>query len=152
MQDTNPIYILFIVIGLGLVILAMVQSFKAKKAGKSWLSTTGKVISSIVETRTERDSDGDRHTYHTPKVTYEYQVNEFTYQGDAIGFGKRTMRKAKAGQIIAKYCEGEPVTVYYDPADPAKTVLEMKSYSAINNLVLGMILIGLGLGLIFYMK
>lgn len=62
------------------------------------------------------------------------------------------MREAKAGQIVAKYRQGEPVTVYYDPADPAKTVLEMKSYSAINNLVLGIVLIALGLGLIFYMK
>ena len=152
MQDTNLIYIAFIVLGLGLVILAMVQIFKAKKAGKSWLTTPGRITSSVVETRRERDMDGDQHTYHEPKVTYEYQVNELSYQGDEIGFGKRTMRQAKAEQIVTKYRQGDPVTVYYDPADPAKTVLEMKSYSAINNLVLGIVLIALGLGLIFYMK
>jgi len=152
MQDTNLIYIAFIVLGLGLVILAMVQISKAKKAGKSWLITPGRITSSVVETRRERDVDGDRHTYHEPKVTYEYQVNELTYQGDEIGFGKRTMRQAKAQQIVAKYRQGDPVTVYYDPADPAKTVLEIKSYSAINNLVLGIVLIALGLGLIFFMK
>jgi hypothetical protein len=152
MQDTNLIYIAFIVLGLGLVILAMVQISKAKKAGKSWLTTPGRITSSVVETRRERDMDGDQHTYHEPKVTYEYQVNELSYQGDEIGFGKRTMRQAKAEQIVTKYRQGDPVTVYYDPADPAKTVLEMKSYSAINNLVLGIVLIALGLALIFYMK
>lgn len=96
MQDTNFIYIAFIVLGLGLVILAMVQSSKAKKAGKSWLSTPGRITSSVVETRRERDMDGDRHTYHEPKIAYEYQVNELTYQGDAIGFRQKDNARSKS--------------------------------------------------------
>lgn len=152
MQNTNLTNVIFIGLGAILVILAIVQFLKAKKAAKSWLTTPGRIISSVVETRRERDMDGDRHTYHEPKVTYAYQVNELSYQGDEIGFGKRTMRQTKAEQIVAKYRQGDPVTVYYDPADPAKTVLEMKSYSAINSLVLGIVLIALGLGFIFFMK
>lgn len=152
MQDTNLTYVVFIGLGVILVILAIIQFLKARKAAKSWLTTPGRITSSVVETRRERDMDGDRHTYHEPKVTYDYQVNELTYQGDAVGFGRKTMRESRAAQVVAKYNQGDPVTVYYDPADPAKAVLETRSVSAINILVLGIVLIALGVGLNLFIK
>ena len=152
MQDTNLTYVIFIALGAIFVILAVVQFLKARKAAKSWLTTPGTIISSIVETRRERDMDGDRHTYHEPKVTYKYQVNELTYQGEAVGFGRSTVRQSKAAQVVARYRQGDPVTVYYDPADPAKAVLEARSVSAVNILVLGIVFIALGVGLFFFMK
>ena len=47
----------------------------------------------------------------------------------------------KAGRVTA---EGAPVTVHYDPANPAKAVLETKSVGGGNFIALGIILITTG--------
>ncbi|MBP3922888.1 MAG: DUF3592 domain-containing protein [Ruminiclostridium sp.] len=58
-----------------------------------------------IETYTERDSDGDRHTRH--RVYVEYYVNGVRYN-------------AKLNHYDSSMREGKTVDVYYDPANPAK--------------------------------
>ena len=149
-MNTNTLmYLIFIAIGLFFIVLAVVQLLKAKKAEKTWPTSSGTVISSVVGTHLARSSRGGTTTQFMPEVAYEYQVNEITYKGSSVGFGKATMSSKKSRQVVERYPQGSAVTVYYDPQDPAKGVLETKAYSFGSNLTLGILIAVMGIVLAF---
>jgi len=63
--------------------------------------------------------------YYQPTVTYTYRVDGRTYTGSDIAFGSDvdTNQRDRAARVLQNYAEGEPVTVYYDPANPADAYL-----------------------------
>jgi hypothetical protein len=152
MDTTKILYIAFIVLGVFFISLAIIQLLKAKKAEKSWPTAPGVIMSSVVGTHLARSSRGGTTTQFMPEVAYEYQVNEITYKGSGVGFGKSTTSSRKATEIVSRYPQGTAVTVHYDPQDPAKAVLETKAYSFGSYLTLGIIFAGMGVVLAFILK
>lgn len=137
MNATTLMFISIMVIGLVYIILALVQLMKAKRAEKTWPTATARVISSAVGTHLVRSSQGGAPAQFMPEVAYEYQVNGITYQGSRVGFGKVTMSRKKATQVVEKYPSGSAMTVFCDPQDVAKAVLETRAFGFANHLALG---------------
>ena len=152
MGTTNLMVFILIAIGLFFLVMAIVQLLKAKKAEKTWPTATGTVTSSKVGTHLARSSRGGTTTKFMPEVDYEYQVNEITYRGSAVGFGKATMSSKKSRQVVERYPQGSAVSVRYDPQDPAKAVLEPKALGFGNNLALAIIIVVMGIVLFFLLN
>lgn len=98
------------------------QSNAARQAAQSWLTTTGTVLMSSVQSRRSGNS-----TSTFPVVVYQYEVNGKTYQSQTIKAGEQFMNVRILGQAeatAAHYPIGANVTVYYNPANPAESALE----------------------------
>ena len=98
------------------------QSTAARQSAQSWLSTTGMVLMSTVQTRRS-----GRSITTFPVVVYQYEVNGKTFQGKTIKVGEQYLNVRILGQAQAtadRYPVGATVTVYYDPANPAESALE----------------------------
>ncbi len=98
------------------------QSNAARQAAQSWLSTTGTVLMSSVQSRRSGNS-----TSTFPVVVYQYEVNGKTHQSQTIKAGEQFMNVRILGQAhatAARYPIGANVTVYYNPAHPAESALE----------------------------
>ncbi len=102
-------------------------------SSKSWPTSMGTVTESKVRHSTSRSSrrshSGYRRTRtshrYTPVVKYTYTVNELEYRGDTIAFGMGSYgNKNEASAVSRKYPSGSTVTVYYNPASPATSVLQ----------------------------
>lgn len=146
---TTIIYILFFGGGLYLIVSAILQYSKAKKAAGEWLTVQGVVEDSQLSIRHARSSSGTSSTQYRPKVTYQYQVNGQSISNDSIAFGDGNMSRKKAEEKLAQYPKGAMVMVHYDPADPSKAVLETESKNFGTNLVIGIITLIIGV-LILY--
>jgi hypothetical protein len=65
-----------------------------------------------------------RHRF-VPKLTYEYAVAGKTYKGDRLDITRyKDFSESYARDYVAKRAVGTEVDVHYDPADPARSVLE----------------------------
>ena len=81
----------------------------------------GRVLSSWVETHT--GGGNTRNANYVPRISYEYTVHGRRYTGDrlAFGFGNRSPQAAQA--LTRRYRSGRPVRVFYDSANPERSVL-----------------------------
>ncbi len=150
MSNVNTILVVVLFLGgLLFIALAVFQSLKAKKAAENWPTVAGGILNSEVVIHHSHNSKGHTTVSFMPKISYEYLVNGQKYTGDGIGFGTATYGKKKADAIVATYPQGAPVTVHYDPANPAKAVLETKSVGGGNLIALGIILIAVGIMYVF---
>jgi hypothetical protein len=61
-------------------------------------------------------------------VDYTYEVNGRPYRGDRLTSGDAYFRDLRSAQSALRGLEpGRPVTVYYNPADPTRSVLRRPS-------------------------
>jgi len=92
-----------------------VQSLRSR----SWPTVTGAVTESYVSRSRRSGSSQWSETLH---FRYRYQVNGKTYDGDTISYAKGLFDGASTQ--VSRYPQGSPVSVYYDPKDPASAVLD----------------------------
>lgn len=85
---------------------------------ESYVSTQGTVLGSAV--KETRSDDG---TSHRPWVKYSYEVSGRTYVSSVYRVGSDDYDETESGEIVAAHAIGQPVTVWYDAADPSKAVL-----------------------------
>lgn len=138
---------LLIFIGVGIFLLLRSRRDKEKAAQTlNWPSAAGKVLEARLIESTSTDADGDSSTMYRPHVQYEYEVVGARYTNDKINVGMvvSTSSTKKAQETLARFPVGSTVKVYYNPNDPADSVLEQKSSSNLT-LILGIIFIGVGL-------
>jgi len=92
------------------------------RASRSWLDAPAVVLSATTETST---SSNGRSTSRTPRITYRYIVAGQTYTGDRTAF---FYRSNSAGHYLHRFPAGKRTTAYYDPQDPARSVLVREGY------------------------
>ncbi len=133
-----------IFVGVGLFLLFIYfRNLIRVRASEGWPASQGIVVASWIRESHSTDDDGSTSTSYYPEVNYTYSVMGTEYQSDKITFGLKTGgSRGKALKVIAKYVEGNPVTVYYDPDNPQLAVLE-RSVSKILP-VYGIIMIAIG--------
>jgi hypothetical protein len=129
-----------------IVIAVMVKLWEVRQASR-WPSTTGNVIASGVRSTKNKPGDpgynfGDTEVSNEPNVEYEYQVAGRKYRCRRITIGEKTS-SFELESILQKYPVGQAVTVYYNPADPNKAVLE-------RDLPMGILMAGVGCLLLFF--
>jgi Protein of unknown function (DUF3592) len=125
----GAIFILIVVAAFPTLILvaAAVKLWEVHKA-KSWLSVSGKVIASRVESSKKKPGDpgydfNDTEVSNVPFVEYEYNVGNRTHRCHRITIGEKTA-DFELEEILARYPVGASVTVFYNPANPQQAVLE----------------------------
>jgi len=98
------------------------QSEAYRQSTQNWVSTTGTVLMSSVQSK----HTGRSHTLY-PVVVYVYAVNGQSYQSQRIKAGEQFLNVRVSGQAhatVARYPIGATVTVYYNPANPSECALE----------------------------
>ncbi len=99
------------------------QSMAYRQSTQTWHNTTGTVLMSSVQWK--RTGNSGSTTY--PVVVYQYEVNGQRHQSQRIKAGEQFLNVRISGQAeatVQKYPIGSTVTVYYNPANPAESVLE----------------------------
>jgi hypothetical protein len=109
-----------------LVALACAAIFVSRlvldSSSRSWPTTGGVITESGISVDT--DSEGD--TSYQVSVAYQYIVDDVAYVGDRVS----SLRAISRGSLQAaeeqweKYLPGSEVTVFFDPKNPHRAVLE----------------------------
>ena len=127
----------------GMAIHAFVKQGRARR---NFLTTTGEVVASKVD-RDEGDSDSGP-TY-SPLIKYRYSVNGKEYTSKRYTYAAAwTSGHGYAAGVVARFPKGERITVYYDPADPAESVLSVDVPEYYQFLILALqpfVVVGVGL-------
>lgn len=99
---------------------------KISQASLNWTPIQAQVLSAQVRELVSHSGSDDtieRRTY-TPEIVYSYEVNGQPFQGKRFGFEMPASPSYnKILPIVERYPVGSVVTVYYDPAKPAQSVL-----------------------------
>lgn len=98
------------------------QSMAYRQSTQTWLSATGTVLMSSVQSK----RTGKSHSIY-PVVVYTYTVNGQSYQSQGIKAGEQFLNVRVMGQAQAtvnRYPIGATVTVFYNPSNPAESALE----------------------------
>jgi hypothetical protein len=80
-----------------------------------------------------------------PEINYEYQVAGHTYKSSVIRPEVHIsfLDEAEAKQFLKKYAVGSKLQVFYDPATPAKAVIEPKAAPVLHFVtIMGVISLG----------
>ncbi|AZO57716.1 DUF3592 domain-containing protein [Mesorhizobium sp. M8A.F.Ca.ET.057.01.1.1] len=99
------------------------------RAMSHWLPTPGKIISSCVEAREVRrsgvgsDSSDTTEIRNFPAITFEYKVGGKKFQSSRYSV-KENLGDFEVTETLAQFPRGAEVTVFYNPADPRKAVIE----------------------------
>lgn len=96
------------------------QIYRYAYAKEVFASTTGKVLSSHVESHTGEDS-----TTYSPEIKYAYHVNGKKYIGTKYELSSSSSSGGWADRVVSEHPEGKKVTVYYNPSNPSDAVLMM---------------------------
>jgi hypothetical protein len=104
-----------------MVVIVATKIIELRRA-KSWVETTGRIVRSQIEVRRHRFEGEAETVKNVPDVEYEFQVGARTVHGLRIGIGDDALADPEA--TLKRYPVGANVTVYYDPRDPTKCVLE----------------------------
>ena len=105
-----------------LVLIVLVKMIEVRRAS-AWSTASGRIVTS--ETRTEHHrSAGEATTVKTmPLVEFEFSVGGQKWRGNRISIGEDS-GGANTEATLQRYPIGAVVSVYYDPANPKKSVLE----------------------------
>jgi hypothetical protein len=87
-------------------------------ANRHYLIASGRVVANRLKVM------GGRHPASAADIVYEYRVGDQLLQNDRLTFFELFGSKATAEEIRGKYQMGKEITVYYDPADPTRSVLD----------------------------
>lgn len=134
----------FILVG-GLFLFRAVKSRLQVKQARSWPSVKGKVTSSEVQEDRFRNPTGKASIAFIPAVEYEYNVSGVSYTGERVTFGSTSYDYIISSKICEKFGAGSTPDVFYNPADPAESVLAPKSTEGVRSMIPGIFLIVTGI-------
>lgn len=143
----NARYAPFILFFVSIVFIWLGWGYYSKaQMSASWPEAAGKVIESkVVEASRSRSGTSSKRMYKV-WVTYDYEVDGRKYRGDQVGFmdGSSSSESGMAEEV-KNYPAGNPVTVYYNPAEPQEAILD-RSAGIIPWLMMGGGALGMLLG------
>jgi hypothetical protein len=128
--------------GMFALAIGRAMSHEAKQAA-GWHSTSGVIEESGIEDFQTLD-DGRWKTLKRANVVYRYQVNGNTYRSGRIvvrGWTISSSIGALTGGTAKKYPPGQPVEVFFNPANPAEAALERRAKGAGLLYVFGIVLL-----------
>ena len=107
----------------GIVFALMIYQQLASNATRTWLSASGRIVSSRVSHK-----NNDVRYGPSPEITYTYEVNGKSHKGDVITRGGISSRGRKFSEaVVARYPKDSAVTVFYNPKKPSESCLERYS-------------------------
>lgn len=103
----------------GAVTWHLVRDLRLGIASRQWSHTRGAVVKSWIE---EREGDGGRAYY--PNVEFRYEVDGRSFEGKEWTHRAQDGTSESAEAVLNRFPKGQSVDVFFDPADPARSVLE----------------------------
>lgn len=147
LQSIDPIKVFSTIsFFVGLVIfLFNLRSIILANSSKNWKKTRGKVLLSELNVI---KNTGETDRSFSPKVKYQYKVNNREYISTRIYFGNKiasSFKKRKSLRIIDNYPNDKVIEVFYNPMNENLSVLEpgVKS-EPVSLLIVGIIFTVLG--------
>ena len=109
----------------GALALVTFLKWREVREASTWHPAPGKIIASTVEQRsvTTDLQSGRTEIRNFPAITFEYQVAGKKLRGNRYSLGENVGNFAVA-ETLARFPRGRPVTVFYDPGDPTRAVIE----------------------------
>lgn len=102
----------------GLIAAAMAaKQLEAKRASK-WTKASGRVIRSRLKEVTR-----DGKPTQAADIEYEFTIGFNRYRGNRANLAE-IVNGEEAKALVKKYPEGASVPVYYDPAEPSRSVID----------------------------
>jgi hypothetical protein len=116
---------------------------KKVQASMAWPYVPGRVLASTVrQSVSQGDQDHADSVSYAPYVQYEYAVNNQPYHSDRIAFQEKSYSShKKALETLQAYQPGQPVWVFFDPADPRQAVLDRTAHGNNTALIIGAVLL-----------
>jgi hypothetical protein len=120
----------FSLVATGASVYALAQIGLAIRASR-WPSVEGE----IAQTRLVHRLDADGYSTDYPYVAYRYRVDGRAYRNDRVRYGPSVApssilpgvdpapKNSGEDSLARTYPDGKPVRVYYNPRDPADSVL-----------------------------
>lgn len=105
-----------------LIAVAILSKVVELRRAQSWVPASGRILSARVETRRHQFEGEPETVKNVPAVTYEFIAGGRKVDGSRISIGDEGGLDIEA--TLKRYPPGANVTVYYDPRDPTKCVLE----------------------------
>ncbi len=101
------------------------RAWQVKQASPHWPSVPGQITGSRVFARNETGDQRGTPTHEwLTEVRYEYTVNGLRHEGNTLrAFGLNHFTEEQAQAEMAPFGLGKTVPVYYDPANPSRSVL-----------------------------
>lgn len=132
--DAVEVELKFLLIGFACVIAGSLSfitfvKWREVQAMSQWLPTPGKIISSRVEAREVRrsgvgsDSSDTTEMRNFPAIAFEYKVAGKKFRSSRYSV-KENLGNFEVTETLAQFPTGAEVTVFYNPADPSKAVIE----------------------------
>ncbi|GGD88139.1 hypothetical protein GCM10011515_04710 [Tsuneonella deserti] len=122
----------------------------AELAAGTWSSVPGTIHEASVREDVTWDAQNERVSELIPVVRYAYSANGREYEGDRAFLSRAKFDSDAAAKAWQGTCKPGPATVWFDPADPAKSVLQIDRPSKGGLFVAGVfavILVGVALAL-----
>jgi hypothetical protein len=111
-----------VLIGVAMVVVG-VRRIRRGRAMRRWASTSARIIKSQPVSTSEGGYDAH--------VEYEYEVRGQQHHGQVIFAGSSTNMDVVNGERrLTKYAPGDDLLVYYDPANPADSVVQRYTWSS----------------------
>lgn len=109
----------------GLFVLLFFFAYrKHSMQAANWPFVRGTIVSSGTETIEKREG-GRTRTSYAPAVEFAYQVHGIDYRSRQIKLGVVVSgSRGYAERVAARYQQGSPVEVHYDPDNPSNAALE----------------------------
>lgn len=107
----------------------------------SWPETQGTIVSVTIRTDSYMAGNAaltpeqrERRRRYFPSITYRWEVDGQSYTGSRYQLGtthEKYKERDEAVAAAAKYRNGAPIAVYYDPEDPSQAVLDKSASGAV---------------------
>lgn len=130
-----PLILLALVIPAMLTGLCLVRR-RVRALGR-WPSVTGRIVAA----RLAREPN-ERTPLWKVAVTYRYHVGGNSYNSAKVGIGTVYTDKQQAAEFLAQFPEGHEITVYYNPQNPASSILAPDDPGVGRGLLIGILTLG----------
>ena len=125
-METKYVALLFISPLIGVLVIAAVVKYVEVWRARSWKAAPGRIVYSRSTSRKVKTSstDTDRNEMRNfASIAYEFEVLGQKRRGTRVTIAE-DMGNSEVAETLAKYPVGKVVTVYYDPFDATKSVIE----------------------------
>ena len=93
-------------------------------SARSWPEAPGRVVDALVEEVDQGGHGPGTKRWFEVHITYAFEAAGQTHRGDRVGLWRELRLGPQAKDVAASYPPGHPVPVYYDPLNPARSLLD----------------------------
>ena len=118
------IAVLFALVFPGVIAFAIVAKMGEVRRASTWTQASAVITRSELVAQERKRPNQPAQIVKIPAVEYEFSVRFDKFRGNRISIGEIAPGSPQVAEIMRRYPAGASVAVYYDPADPTRSVLE----------------------------